>query len=194
LRRLVAEWERRNGFPEGLAYFLRRDELAAPPPDAAHTAAERQATWRRRRLERAPLMLPAPFRMLGLDVSRHLAGGRQPGDALARGVGVSPGTATGPACVVFSPSDADLMEPGGVLIAPLTNPAWTALMSIASAIVTDTGGPMSHASIVAREFGFPAVVGAGHATCVVVHGSSVTVDGDEGTVMLADTLDTSATE
>ena len=181
LRRLVAEWERRNGLEKGLAYFLRRDELHSPPDSAA--AAERQAQWRRRRHTPAPLMLPAPFRMLGLSMDRYLAGGRAKGDDdLVRGVGVSPGIASGRACVLFSPVDADRMEPGGVLVAPLTNPAWTPLMASAAAIVTDTGGPLSHASIVAREFGVPAVVGTGDATWLIEHGTQITVDGDRGTV------------
>lgn len=181
LRRLVGEWERRHGFEEGLAYFLRRDELRSPP--GAATAIERRAQWRRRRHMPAPLMLPAPFRMLGLSMERHLAGGLAKGDEdLVRGVGVSPGVASGRACVLFSPADADRMEPGGVLVAPLTTPAWTALMASAAAIVTDTGGALSHASIVAREFGVPAVVGTGDATWLIEHGTHVTVDGDSGTV------------
>lgn len=182
LRRLVAEWERRHGVPAGLAYFLRRDELEGASAISAELAAERQATWRRRRHTPAPLMLPAPFRMLGLDLRRFLAGGQTRSDGIVRGVGVSPGAATARACIVFSPVDHDRMEPGGVLVAPLTNPAWTPLMSMASAIVTDTGGPLSHASIVAREFGIPAVVATGDATCSIEHGSTVTVDGDAGTV------------
>ena len=116
-------------------------------------------------------------------MERYLAGGRAKGDEdLVRGVGVSPGLASGRACVLFSPADADRMEPGGVLVAPLTNPAWTPLMAVAAAIVTDTGGPLSHASIVAREFGVPAVVGTGDATCLIEHGTQITVDGDNGTV------------
>jgi phosphohistidine swiveling domain-containing protein len=184
LRRVVAEWERRHGLEEGLAYFLRRDELNSSP-DAA-TAVERRAQWRRRRRTPAPLMLPAPFRMLGLSMERYLAGGQAKGDEdLVRGVGVSPGVVSGRACVLFSPVDAHRMQPGGVLVAPLTNPAWTPLMASAVAIVTDTGGPLSHASIVAREFGVPAVVGTGDATWLLEHGTHITVDGNNGTVTRA---------
>ena len=181
LRRLVAEYERRHGLEEGLGYFLRREELSSSPDGGK--AVKRQAQWRRRRQEPAPLMLPVPFRMLGLSMERVLAGGRAKGDKdLVRGVGVSPGIASGRACVLFSPEEAERMESGGILVAPLTNPAWTPLMSVAAAIVTDTGGPLSHSSIVAREFGVPAVVGTGDATCLIEHGSQITVDGDHGTV------------
>jgi phosphohistidine swiveling domain-containing protein len=183
LRGLLTEHERRHDLGAGLACFLRRDELADPAPGAAAAAAARRALWKQRRRERAPLMLPAPFRMMGMDVQRFLAGGRSSvDDGVLRGVGVSPGIVTGRACVAFSPFEDIEMEPGDVLVAPLTNPAWTPLMSIASAIVTDTGGPLSHASIVAREFGIPAVVGTGDATVVTVHGGRITVDGDAGTV------------
>lgn len=185
LRILVAEYERRQGLADGLAYFLRRDELEGTVPHASTTAAERRAVWQRRRHAGAPLMLPAPFRMLGINIERYLAGGRSEGDGVIRGVGVSPGSVTARACVVFSPADADRMESGGVLVAPLTNPAWIPLMAIASAIVTDTGGPLSHASIVAREFGIPAVVATGDATNLLEHNCTVTVDGDSGTVTLA---------
>lgn len=182
LRDLVAEWERRHQLPEGLAYFLRRDELARPPEHAASVAARRRELWLARRSEPAPLMLPAPFRILGFDMRAYLAGGRSAVDGGLRGVGVSPGTAIGRARVVFSPGEADGFEPGDILVAPLTNPAWTPLMAVASAIVTDTGGPLSHASIVAREFGIPAVVGTGDATCRIAAGSTITVDGSTGIV------------
>ena len=185
LRRLVGEWEARHGVPAGLGYFLTRAELEACPGDAATLAAERSDRWVRRRYARAPLMLPAPFRILGLDLRRFLAGGRAgTDDGVIRGVGVSPGTATGAACVVFSPDELDRMVDGGILVAPLTNPAWLPVLSLASAIVTDTGGPLSHASIVAREFGIPAVVGTGDATALLADGLRVVVDGDAGTVVV----------
>ena len=56
------------------------------------------------------------------------------------------------------------MQPGDVLVARITTPAWTSLFAMASAVVTDVGGPLSHSSIVAREYGIPAVLGTGVAT------------------------------
>jgi pyruvate,water dikinase len=74
------------------------------------------------------------------------------------------------------------MVPGEVLVASITTPAWTPLFALASAIVTDVGGPLSHGSIVAREYGIPAVLGAGVATARIQSGQRVTVDGSAGTV------------
>lgn len=76
------------------------------------------------------------------------------------------------------------MQTGDVLVASLTTPAWTPLFARASAIVTDIGGPLSHGSIVAREYGIPAVLGTGAATKRIRNGQIVTVDGDTGRVML----------
>jgi pyruvate,water dikinase len=75
-----------------------------------------------------------------------------------------------------------MMRPGDVIVARITTPAWTVLFSKASAVVTDVGGPLSHSSIVAREYGIPAVLGTGSATSVVTNRAVLTVDGDRGIV------------
>jgi len=75
------------------------------------------------------------------------------------------------------------MRPGDVLVAPVTTPAWTPLFAKASAILTDIGGPLSHSSIVAREYGIPAVLGTGVATRRIRSGQIITVDGGAGTVI-----------
>jgi len=71
-----------------------------------------------------------------------------------------------------------------VLVAGTTTPAWTPLFAMASAVVTDIGGPLSHGSIVAREYGIPAVMGTGIATRRIRSGQSITVDGTQGLVEL----------
>jgi rifampicin phosphotransferase len=71
---------------------------------------------------------------------------------------------------------------GDVLVCPYTNPAWTPLFSRAAAVVVDSGGIGSHAAIVAREYGIPAVMGTGTATTVLTDGQRVIVDGDAGLV------------
>ncbi|NHB84796.1 hypothetical protein G7085_09785 [Tessaracoccus sp. HDW20] len=76
------------------------------------------------------------------------------------------------------------MRPGDVLVAPITTPAYTPFFAMASAVVTDVGGPLSHSSIVAREYGIPAVLGTGSATARIRSGDQVTVDGDRGRVLL----------
>jgi pyruvate,water dikinase len=77
------------------------------------------------------------------------------------------------------------MHPGDVLVAVTTTPAWTPLFAMASAVVTDIGGPLSHSSIVAREYGIPAVMATGIATRRIRNGQVITVDGAAGVVLLS---------
>jgi phosphoenolpyruvate synthase/pyruvate phosphate dikinase len=112
-------------------------------------------------------------------------GGDQSGDTLA-GTGTSPGRVTAPARVLHGTEDFVLMKPGEVLVARITTPAWTPLFAMAAAVVTDIGGPLSHGSIVAREYRVPAVLGTGVATQRIHSGQIVTVDGSAGVVTLAE--------
>ncbi len=100
------------------------------------------------------------------------------------GMGTSAGQITARACVLFGPEDFPHMRPGDVLVAVTTTPAWTPLFAMASAVVTDIGGPLSHSSIVAREYGIPAVMAAGSATRRILTGQMITVDGSAGTVII----------
>jgi pyruvate,water dikinase len=78
------------------------------------------------------------------------------------------------------------MQPGEVLVARITTPAWTPLFAMASAVVTDVGGTLSHGSIVAREYGLPAVLGTGVATRRIASGQQIEVDGGAGTVTIVE--------
>jgi pyruvate,water dikinase len=102
-----------------------------------------------------------------------------------KGAGASPGRVTGQARVLRGPEDFDQMRPGEILVAITTTPAWTPLFAMASAIVTDGGGPLSHGSIVAREYGIPAVMGTGVATRRIRSRQVITVDGGDGAVLLS---------
>ena len=102
--------------------------------------------------------------------------------ALVSGTPASPGRASGPVRVIRGPQDFDELQPGEVLVAPLTAPAWTPLFTRAVAVVTDVGSPAAHASVIAREYGIPAVVGCGDATARLQTGMRVTVDGTAGNV------------
>ena len=104
-------------------------------------------------------------------------------DATLRGLPASPGRATGRVRVVHGPDEFSLLGDGEVLVAPATNPGWTPLFARASAVVTDTGSIMAHASLVAREYAIPAVVGTADATRRLRDGQLVTVDGSAGTVV-----------
>jgi pyruvate,water dikinase len=103
-----------------------------------------------------------------------------------KGNGGSRGTATGIARVARTLEEAKDVLPGEILVAVTTMPAWTPLFGIAAAVVTETGGPLSHCAIVAREYGIPAVVGAHGATQRIVTGQSITVDGSSGIITLED--------
>lgn len=109
-------------------------------------------------------------------------------DPTATGINGTPGakgTATGIARVIRSPSEFGRVHDGDILICPYTDPAWTPLFSVAAAVVTETGGVLAHAAIVAREYGIPCVLGVHGATTAVVDGALVTVDGTAGTVTAA---------
>ena len=92
------------------------------------------------------------------------------------------GRATGPVRIIRGPDEFDELQPGDILVAPMTAPAWTPLFSRAAAVVTDVGSAAAHASIIAREYGIPAVVGCGDATARLRTGMRVTVDGGTGNV------------
>jgi pyruvate,water dikinase len=153
--------------------------------DLAGRVAQRQATHEALKRVTPPPMLPPRKKYMGIDMAAWTPASEesQTGDAL-KGVGASAGRVTAPACVLHGPEDFDQMHPGDVLVAATTTPAWTPLFAMASAVVTDIGGPLSHGSIVAREYGIPAVMGTGVATRRIRSGQTITVDGSAGTVAL----------
>jgi pyruvate,water dikinase len=101
---------------------------------------------------------------------------------LLKGSAGSPGTARGPARIVHSLSEAHTVQAGDILVAPTTAPPWTPIFATVAAVVTDTGGALSHCAVVAREYGIPAVVGVGMATAVLRNGQLIEVDGDTGII------------
>lgn len=109
---------------------------------------------------------------------------RKDGKIVLTGIGTSTGIVTASACVLHSPADFESFQPGCVLVAVTTTPAWTPLFAFASAIVTDIGGPLSHSSIVAREYGIPAVMATHTATRSIQNGQMITVDGSVGVVII----------
>ncbi|MBN1265668.1 MAG: hypothetical protein JXA25_09255 [Anaerolineales bacterium] len=131
-----------------------------------------------------PTQIPYSKTYMGIPLEVFVPGeGGQEGNQL-KGVGASTGRVTGTARVLHGPEDFDQMRQGDILVAKLTTPAWTPLFTMASAVVTDIGGPLSHGSIVAREYGIPAVMGTVAATRVIQNGQVIQVDGDAGLVTL----------
>ena len=107
-------------------------------------------------------------------------------DVVLSGSPGSPGFASGPVRIVKDVSEFGKLQPGEVLVAPATNPAWTPLFQRAAAVVVDTGGSASHAAIVAREYGIPAVMGTFDGTQKLRDGQWIQVDGSRGLVMKAE--------
>jgi pyruvate,water dikinase len=167
---------------ERAAARLGSDETLDP---SSATIRQRKATWRAAKRAAPPVSLPQ-IKLLGMDIGKLKArkGGGRGGDTL-KGVAASPGSVTGPACVLSGPEDFGQMKTGHVLVASITTPAWTPLFVRAAAVVTDVGGPLSHGSIVAREYGIPAVLGTGAATKRIRSGQVITVDGSAGVVTLS---------
>ncbi len=105
-------------------------------------------------------------------------------EAIVRGTGASAGIVRGPARIVLGPGDFARVRPGDIIVAPSSNPSWVPLFTIAGGLVTNTGGVLSHAAVVAREFDLPAVVGTGDATTRIVDGQQLELDGTTGFVRL----------
>ncbi len=149
-------------------------------PSLSHLILERETLWREQRKTIPPVMLPEKSKW-----SFFVHGGEgeaKDGSLVLKGIGTCGGTITAPACVLLGSQDFSRFEAGSVLVAVTTTPAWTPLFSTASAVVTDIGGPLSHSSIVAREYGIPAVMATRSATRAIRTGDIVTVDGGAGTV------------
>jgi rifampicin phosphotransferase len=169
-------------------FFLTRDEALSALDGGDLSATVNVAERRSRRDEQgelmAPLMVGRMTRMMTWlwEKMPRLVGAVRSDSALVSGTPASPGRATGLVRVVRGPRDFDQLQPGEILVAPLTAPAWTPLFTRAAGIVTDVGSLASHASIVAREYGLPAVVGCGDATARLATGMRITVDGSTGNV------------
>jgi rifampicin phosphotransferase len=160
-------------------FYLTRAELDTRTP-LQDVVSRRRATWERQRRLLAPLTIGRLPRLLAKEllgaVDAVRTTGPAPEDAIV-GQPASPGRAIGPVRIVHGPGDFDRFQPGEVLVARATAPAWTPLFARAAAVVTDGGTLAAHASLVAREYGIPAVVATGDATTRLADGQLVTVDG-----------------
>ncbi|MFI7195388.1 PEP-utilizing enzyme [Nocardia nova] len=107
---------------------------------------------------------------------------RMPEAPILTGLAASRGVVAGPVRVVRGVDDFDAVEPGDVIVCRVTDPSWTALFGVAAAVVTETGGILSHAAIVAREFGIPAVVAAEGAMETLANHRNISIDGTKGHV------------
>ena len=169
-------------------FYLDRDEVAEQllePVDRRSTIAERRALHEhQRRIKAPPFVGKAPEAPTG-PVDRFDGARIESTEAdVLRGTGASAGQVRGPARVVLTSADFDRVQPGDVIVCPSSNPSWVPVFTIAGGLVTNTGGILSHAAVVAREFGLPAVVGTRDATTRIADGRQVEIDGTVGTVRL----------
>ena len=176
----------------GDVIYLRIAELKRLAADAEKSGAGRtQASWkalvaeRRGAYEREQRRRQSPRLVLGDGTTIYEGVGGVPDDATRLLVGdpVSPGQVEGLVRVVLNPYGAHL-EPGEILVCPGTDPAWTPLFLAAGGLVMEVGGLMTHGSVVAREYGIPAVVGVGRATQRLKTGQRVRVDGSSGQITI----------
>ena len=198
LRRMAAELGQRLAdvgtlSEPGDLYFLTSAEIRlalatrrsgkAMPEYLALTAERRELREARKRLH-PPGTIPEEARENpGLKFKETQFKNDDTSDTL-RGIPVSPGTINAPASRIMNAQEFDRMQPGSILVCPMTSPAWTQLFAHAVGLVTDIGGILGHGSIVAREYGIPAVVGTGNVTQRVESGQTLAVDGDAGTVVI----------
>ncbi|MCC0027257.1 hypothetical protein CVM52_06210 [Pseudooceanicola lipolyticus] len=151
------------------------DALSTQPPQPA--------------LNNPPEVITEPFTIMLWGITsesiQNWVGGGDAEDGL-KGMAASPGAVEGIARVVRSPDQLDEIQEGEILVTPVTAPSWAPVFGKIKATVTDIGGMMSHAAIVCREYGLPAVTGTGNGSSVIKTGQKLRVDGNTGKVTLLD--------
>jgi rifampicin phosphotransferase len=172
-------------------YWLKDSELVAFAKNGTleisiDDISKRKALWNKQKTVVAPSLLPKNARVLGINISAFIPKELDDHDGgnVYEGNGVSSGKVTGKARVILSPEEFHTMQKGEILVTAMTTPAWTPLFALASGVVADFGGPLSHSSIVAREYGIPAVLGTGGTSKIIVTGQTITVDADNNKVMI----------
>jgi pyruvate,water dikinase len=188
MRELGRRYVEAGHFDDALDFgFVREDELdalLADPASFTDVIRERK-DWYEQLAALDPTFVVTtgkigpPSTWTRRDAVEHEVAGS--GDVLS-GFPGCPGIATGRARVILDPNDPTALEPGDVLVAPITDPSWTPLFVPASAVVVDVGAQISHAIIVSRELGIPCVVSVTGGTKRIPDGATVTVDGTAGTV------------
>lgn len=167
---------------EEIGRSLRALKVGQGLPEYQHRSRERRTLREARHRLTPPLEVPGPPPWARRRDNEET----QADETLLKGSAVSPGEVTAEASLILSVSDFAKMRPGTVLVCHTTTPAWTQLFPRAVGLVTDIGGILAHGSIVAREYGIPAVLGLGDATKRIADGQRIAVDGDKGTVTLLD--------
>jgi phosphohistidine swiveling domain-containing protein len=188
------------GLGDGV-FFLTVDEvvdvLSGDASSVARISARREAYEKYKALPPLPAWIRGRFdpfqwaadpnrRMDVFDPHARLSAAPPSADRVIKGHPGSAGRVEGPVRRIDSPDEGERLQPGEILVTSTTNVGWTPLFPRAAAVITDIGGSLSHAAIVARELGIPAVVGCGDATIRLKTGDRVRVDGGRGIVTILD--------
>ena len=185
LLELGKRWRKRGTLVDAEdVLFLRFEEigpvsLGQAQFDVRQTIAERRAEFEKNKKIIPPTVVVGRF-----DPERYTADGVDSSARTLTGLGVSSGVATGRARVILRSDTTEHVRPGEILVAPFTDPGWTPYFLHAAAIVMDLGGLLSHGSIIAREYGIPAVANVGPATRIIRTGQRLHVDGNRGEVRI----------
>jgi pyruvate,water dikinase len=169
IRRHVLEISRRRGFGDDIFFMSWREILDG---DRSKVANGREV-YEGFRNFKAPNEIGSRH-----DFARHVSTGA------LRGIGASRGTARGIAHIAHTIEEAVSAEPGSILVCPFTDPGWTPVLGRVAAVVTENGGLLSHAAVICREYGIPAVLGVPGATERIANGDTIAVHGGEGMVEL----------
>lgn len=170
---------------DGDIFFLAKDEIESALRGVGNAEDYRGAVRRRQRELERNRYITLPDRFFGRPAPFEPELPEHDG-AVLRGTPVSPGIVTGRARVIEDPATDGPLEPGEILVAPVTDAGWTPLFALASGLVVNLGSALSHGSTVAREYGLPAVVNVTGATKVIRTGDLITVNGSAGTVAIID--------
>jgi pyruvate,water dikinase len=167
-------------------FFLEIAEVEPVVQGRADFDVQQRIAQRRAEYEWNRAQTPPPVVVGRYDPQKHVVPKIDASVKVLKGIAVSPGVAMGKARVVTHPDDGQHVEPGEILVAPVTNPAWTPYFLPAAGVVMDMGGVLSHGAIIAREYGLPAVVNVGPASKIIQTGQTIRVDGNHGTVTILD--------
>ncbi len=167
-------------------FFLRIEEIGPLLKGSPRSGVRGLIKERRREYELDRTITPPKVIMGSFDPGHFVPDPVTPAKILLTGLAVSPGVVRGKARIIINTSSKETVKPGEILVAPFTDPGWTPYFMTAAAIVVDMGGLLSHGSIVAREYGIPAVVNVGPATQLIKTGQLIEVDGNQGTVRILD--------
>jgi phosphohistidine swiveling domain-containing protein len=172
--------------PEDVFYLSSAEvgQVLRSAADQREVVARRRREHARQQSLRPPATLGPPEPDFGLTNRFGVAGPETASVDQLKGIGASAGIARGQARVAIGPADFGRIKRGDIIVCPSSNPSWVPVFAIAGGLITNTGGVLAHAAVVAREFGLPAVVGVTGATTKIADGRVVEIDGSAGTVRL----------